>query len=74
MNSIGGLSNKRISRRWSNGVLLGGGPVDLKQKSVVLKTVLMHMACVRESVRTRETGHDIDIYIEICIFYMNVCE
>ena len=74
MNSIGGLSNKRSSRRWSNGVILGGGPVDLKQKAVVLKTVLMHMVCVRESVRTRETGHDIDIHIEICIFYMNVCE
>ena len=23
---------------------------------------------------TRETGHDIDTHIEICIFYMNVCE
>ena len=29
------------------------------------------IACMRESVRT---GHDIDIHIEICIFYMNVCE
>ena len=74
MNSIGGLSNKKSSRRWSNGVILGGGPVDLKQKAFVLKTVLMHMACVRESVRTRETGHDINIHIKICIFYMNVCE
>ena len=27
------------------------------------------IACMRESVRT---GHDIDIHIEICIFYMNV--
>ena len=26
---------------------------------------------MRESVRT---GHDIDIHIEICIFYMNECE
>ena len=34
----------------------------------------MKMACVRESVRTGETGHDIDIHIEICIFYMNVRE
>ena len=24
----------------------------------------MKMACVRESVSTRETGHDIDIHIE----------
>ena len=29
------------------------------------------IACMRKSVRT---GHDIDIHIEICIFYMNVCE
>ena len=29
------------------------------------------IACMRESVRT---GHDIDIHIEICIFYMNECE
>ena len=29
------------------------------------------IACMRESVRT---GHDINIHIEICIFYMNVCE
>ena len=29
------------------------------------------IACMRESMRT---GHDIDIHIEICIFYMNVCE
>ena len=29
------------------------------------------IACMRESTRT---GHDIDIHIEICIFYMNVCE
>ena len=28
----------------------------------------MTIACVGESVRTRETGHDIDIHIEICIF------
>ena len=33
MNSIGGLSNKRFFRRWSNGLILGGGPVDLKTKS-----------------------------------------
>ena len=26
---------------------------------------------MRESAKT---GHDIDIHIEICIFYMNVCE
>ena len=49
--------------------------MDLKQKDFVLKTVLMHEnGCVRESVRTRETGHDTDIHIEIYIFYMNVCE
>ena len=29
MNSIGGLSNKR----WSNGLILGGGLVDLKTKN-----------------------------------------
>ena len=29
------------------------------------------IVCMRESVMT---GHDIDIHIEICIFYMNVCE
>ena len=29
------------------------------------------IACMIESVRT---GHDIDIHMEICIFYMNVCE
>ena len=29
------------TRRWSNGLILGGGPVDLKQKAFVLKTVLM---------------------------------
>ena len=34
----------------------------------------MKIACVRELVRTRETGHDMDIHIEIFIFYMNVCE
>ena len=32
MNSIGGLSKKKGSRRWSNGLILGGGPVDLKTK------------------------------------------
>ena len=29
------------------------------------------IACMRKSMRT---GHDIDIHIEICIFFMNVCE
>ena len=29
------------------------------------------ISCMRESVRI---GHDIGIHIEICIFYMNVCE
>ena len=29
------------------------------------------IACMRKLVRT---GHDIDIHIEICIFFMNVCE
>ena len=33
MNSIGGLSNKKGSQRWSNGLILGGGPVDLKKKT-----------------------------------------
>ena len=29
------------------------------------------IVCMRKSVRI---GHDIDIHIEICIFYLNVCE
>ena len=29
------------------------------------------ISCMLNSVRT---GHDIEIHIEICIFYMNVCE
>ena len=29
------------------------------------------IACMRKSVKA---GHDIDIHIEICIFYMNECE
>ena len=28
----------------------------------------MTIACVGESVRTWETGHDMDIHMEICIF------
>ena len=32
---------------------------------------IWQIACMRESVRTR---HDIDIHIEIFIFYMNECE
>ena len=54
MISIGGLSNKEFSemvqwfdtRRWSSGLILGGGPVDLKQKAFVLKTVFIHDNCV----------------------------
>ena len=38
------------TRRWSNGLILGGGPVDLKQKAFVLKTVLMHENGVCEGV------------------------
>ena len=49
--------------------------MDFKTKSFVLKTVFIYDNCMcEESVRTRETGHDIDIHIEICIFHMNVCE
>ena len=44
-----------------------------KTKRLFFKLDFIHgkIACMRESVRT---GHDIDINIEICIFYMNVCE
>ena len=38
------------SRKWSNGLILGGGPMDLKQKAFVLKTVLMHEKCMYEGV------------------------
>ena len=89
MNSIEGLSNKGFSElvQWFDtrrvvqvckifiglsdirGCLVGFK----KQKAFVLKTSFhtCKIACMRESVRT---GHDIDIHIEICIFYMNVCE
>ena len=58
MNSIEGLSNKGFlemvqwldTRRWSNGLILGGGPVDLKQKAFVLKTVFIHDNCMCEGV------------------------
>ena len=45
----------------------------LKKKSFCFETSFhtWKIACMRESVRT---GHDIDIHIEIRIFYMNVCE
>ena len=44
-----------------------------KTKSFCFETSFhtSQIACMRELVRT---GHDIDIHIEICIFYMNVCE
>ena len=58
MNSIGGLSNKGFlemfqwldTRRWSSGLILGGGSVDLKQKAFVLKTVFIHNNCMCEGV------------------------
>ena len=58
MNSIGGLSNKGFlemvqwldTRRWSSGLILGGGLVDLKQKAFVLKTVFIHDNCMCEGV------------------------
>ena len=44
-----------------------------KTKSFCFETSFhtWQFACMRESVRT---GPDIDIHIEICIFYMNECE
>ena len=50
-----------------------GCSVGLKKKSFYFENSFhtWKIACMRESVRTR---HDIDIHIEICIFYMNVCE
>ena len=86
MNSIGGLSNKEFSemvqwfdtRRLSSGLLFGGLSkcakyFDIKTKSFCFETNFhtWQIACVRESVRI---GHDKDIHIEICIFYMNECE
>ena len=58
MNSIGGLSNKGFlemvqwldTRRWSSGLILGGGPVDLKQKAFVLKIVFINDNCMCEGV------------------------
>ena len=58
MNSIGGLSNKGFlemvqwldTRRWFSGLILGGGPVDLKKKAFVLKTVFIHDNCMCEGV------------------------
>ena len=75
--------------RLSNGLLFGGlskyvkysegcliSEVVLwvsKTKSFCFETSFhtWQIVCMRESVRT---GHDIDIHIEICIFYMNLCE
>ena len=49
------------TRRWSSGFK--------SKKLFFLKQFsCMTIACVRELVRTRETGHDMDIQIEICIF------
>ena len=44
-----------------------------KTKSFCFETSFhtWQIACMRESVRTRQ---DIDIHIEISIFYMNECE
>ena len=44
-----------------------------KTKSFCFETSFhtWQIACMRELVGT---GHDIDIHIEICIFYMNECE
>ena len=38
------------TRRWSSGLILGGGPVDLKPKAFVLKTVFIHDNCMCEGV------------------------
>ena len=38
------------TRRWSNRLILGGGPVDLKQKAFVLKAVFIHDNCMCEGV------------------------
>ena len=46
----------------------------IKNKYLCLEMVFFHtwqIACMREPMRT---GHDINIHIKICIFYMNVCE
>ena len=77
------------TRRLSSGLLFGGlskcakysegcliSEVVLwvsKTKSFCFETSFhtWQIACMRESMKT---GHDIDIHIEICIFYMNECE
>ena len=48
-----------------------GCSVGFKNKKFFFETSFhtWKIACMGESVRTR---HDIDIHIEICIFYMNV--
>ena len=58
MNSIRGLSNKGFlemvqwldTRRWSSGLILRGGLVDLEQKAFVLKTVFIHDNCMCQGV------------------------
>ena len=77
------------TRRFSSGLLFGGLSKCVKYsvgclisevvqwvsktKSFCFETSFYtwKIACMRESVSTR---HDIDIDIEICILYMNVCE
>ena len=63
MNSIEELSNKEFSEmvQW----------FDIRRLSSGSNFHTWQIACMRESVRA---GHDIDIHIEICIFYMNECE
>ena len=66
---FGGLS-KRV--KYSEGYLISEVVQWVsKTKSFCFETSFhtWKIACMRESVRT---GHDIDIHIEICIFYMNV--
>ena len=77
------------SRRLSSGLVFGGFSKCVKySEGFLISEVIQRVsktknfcfetnfhtwkiACMRESVRT---GHDIDIHIEICIFYMNVLE
>ena len=77
------------TRRLSNGLLFGGLSKCVKySKGCLISEVVQwvsktksfcfetsfhtwQIASMKESVRI---GHDIDIHIEICIFYMNVCE
>ena len=64
---IGGLSNGFLSRRLSNKFQ--------KQNSFVLKIVFIHGKCMCEGVGedSRHGAWHVDIHIEICMFYLNVC-